>query len=199
MCTYCSRSLIVCVYVCLLRVCVSVCVCVFKACTWVVYMVRAALMVAEETGQQFSQTQTVFRLLPRRWRPLTPVWMRPQLHPRSQRLHSLLERSEGVGNWNKRRRIRVKKKYIYIYYFFCVFFTYIVTQIVSRFHRWMEIFMSDQSDESHDFHLLINALVKSVQMGCFLFLSPAADEPDDRNCDSPREVRNQLSPPSLMV
>lgn len=77
----------------------------------------------------------------------------------------------------------------------CFFFTYIVTQIVSRFHRWMEIFMSDQSDESHDFHLLINALVKSVQMGCFLFLSPAADEPDDRNCDSPREVRNQLSPP----
>lgn len=55
--------------------------------------------------------------------------------------------------------------------------------------------MSGQSDENHDF----TSSLKFCTNGPFPVTFSPADEPDDRNCDSPREVRKPVATMSLMI
>lgn len=59
--------------------------------------------------------------------------------------------------------------------------------------------MLGQSDENHDFTSSLKLLLNLYKWAISCNFSSPADEPDDRNCDSPREVRKPVAALLLMV
>lgn len=58
--------------------------------------------------------------------------------------------------------------------------------------------MPGQSDENHDFTSSLKLLLNLYKWAISCNFSSPADEPDDRNCDSPREVRKTVATLALM-